>query len=126
MAVAKKKQLKKETTRGRVYINASFNNTIVSITDSLGDSIVWGSSGAAGFKGARKSTPFAATTAAETAAKKALEKGVKEVEVFVRGPGSGRDAAIRAIKNSGIQIVAIADITPMPHNGPRPRKRRRV
>ena len=126
MAVAKKKQLKKETTRGRVYINASFNNTIVSITDSLGNSIVWGSSGAAGFKGARKSTPFAATTAAETAAKKALEKGVKEVEVFVRGPGSGRDAAIRAIKNSGIQIVAIADITPMPHNGPRPRKRRRV
>ncbi|OGY25736.1 MAG: 30S ribosomal protein S11 [Candidatus Woykebacteria bacterium RIFCSPHIGHO2_01_FULL_39_12] len=126
MAVAKKKQLKKEITRGRVYINASFNNTIVSITDSLGDSIVWGSSGAAGFKGARKSTPFAATTAAETAAKKALEKGVKEVEVFVRGPGSGRDAAIRAIKNSGIQIVAIADITPMPHNGPRPRKRRRV
>ena len=126
MAVAKKKQLKKETTRGRVYINASFNNTIVSITDSLGNSIVWGSSGAAGFKGARKSTPFAATTAAETAAKKALEKGVKEVEVFVRGPGSGRDAAIRAIKNSGIQIVAIADITPMPHNGPRQRKRRRV
>ena len=126
MAVAKKKQLKKEITRGRVYINASFNNTIVSITDSLGNSIVWGSSGAAGFKGARKSTPFAATTAAETAAKKALEKGVKEVEVFVRGPGSGRDAAIRAIKNSGIQIVAIADITPMPHNGPRPRKRRRV
>ena len=126
MAVAKKEQLKKEITRGRVYINASFNNTIVSITDSLGDSIVWGSSGAAGFKGARKSTPFAATTAAETAAKKALEKGVKEVEVFVRGPGSGRDAAIRAIKNSGIQIVAIADITPMPHNGPRPRKRRRV
>src|SRR3989304_6973424 len=125
MAVAKKKQLKKETTRGRVYINASFNNTIVSITDSLGNSIVWGSSGAAGFKGARKSTPFAATTAAETAAKKALEKGVKEVEVFVRGPGSGRDAAIRAIKNSGIQIVAIADIPPMAHNGPRPRKRRR-
>lgn len=119
-------QNKKEVLKGKVYVTATFNNTLVTVTDLSGDTIAWGSSGTVGFKGARKSTPFAATTAVEQAAKKAKERGLKEVEVFIKGPGSGRDAAIRALKNSGLHILAIADITPIPHNGPRPRKRRRV
>ena len=115
-----------DITRAKVYVTATFNNTLITITDMSGNALVAGSSGASGFKGARKSTPFAATTAVEMVAKKAMDRGLKKVEVFVRGPGAGRDSAIRALKNMGLQIVAIADVTPIPHNGPRPRKRRRV
>lgn len=121
-----KKSAKKETRLGKVYVKATFNNTIVTITDEEGNTLVTTSSGGVGFKGARKATPYASTTAAELAARKAVEIGVKEVEVYIKGPGAGRDAAIRALKNSGLIIKAIADVTPIPHNGPRPRKRRRV
>ena len=117
----------KNSELGRVYISASFNNTLVTVTDETGKTLAWGSSGAVGFKGTRKSTPFAATTACEKAMKKAKDDhGVKEVEVYVKGPGPGRDAALRAIKAAGIRISLIADITPMPHNGPRAKKKRRV
>jgi small subunit ribosomal protein S11 len=122
----KKRKEIKQVNEGRVYVTATFNNTLITVTDMNGDALVSGSSGASGFKGARKSTPFAATTAVEIVARKAMERGLKKVEVFVRGPGAGRDSAIRALKNMGLQIVAIADVTPIPHNGPRPRKRRRV
>jgi small subunit ribosomal protein S11 len=111
---------------GKVYITATFNNTLVTITDATGNVISWGSAGASGFKGARKATPFAATTAVETAARKAQVAGIKEVEVYLKGPGSGRDAALRALKAAGIRMSLIADITPMAHNGARPKKRRRV
>ncbi len=111
---------------GKVYITATFNNTLVTFTDATGNVLAWGSAGAAGFKGARRATPFAATTAVETAARKAQAKGLKEVEVFLKGPGSGRDAALRALRAVGIKMNLIADVTPMPHNGPRPKKRRRV
>ena len=123
--MAKKKKLK-QVARGVAHILASFNNTVVTITDPKGNAVCWSSAGAAGFKGSKKSTPFAAQVASEQAAKKALEFGMKEVEVFIKGPGSGRDASIRALKNSGLAIRAIADVTPIPHNGPRSRKRRRV
>jgi small subunit ribosomal protein S11 len=117
---------KKDTTKGRVYISASFNNTLINVTDENGNSIGWGSSGTAGFKGTRKSTPFAATTAVEKVISKVKEeKGVKEVEIFLKGPGSGRDAALRAIRAAGLKISLIADVTPIPHNGPRPKKKRR-
>ena len=111
---------------GKAYITATFNNTLVTITDMSGNVVSWGSAGAAGFKGARKATPFAATTAVEAAARKAQAVGIKEVEVYLKGPGSGRDAALRALKAAGIKMTLIADVTPMPHNGPRPEKRRRV
>lgn len=111
---------------GKVYISASFNNTLVNVCDETGATVAWGSSGASGFKGTRKSTPFAATTAVETVLGKAKTKGVNEVEVFLKGPGPGRDAALRAIRASGVKIVLIADVTPIPHNGPRPKKKRRV
>lgn len=111
---------------GKVYISATFNNTLVNVTDSNGGTIAWSSSGASGFKGTRKSTPFAASTAIEGVLKKAKDKGIEEVEVYVKGPGPGRDAALRAIKASGIKLSLIADVTPMPHNGPRPKKKRRV
>lgn len=124
-AKAKKSSLK-VTEKGRVYVSATFNNTLVTFTNEKGDTIAWSSAGAAGFKGARKSTPFAATTAVENAAKKVLEKGVKTVDVYVKGPGSGRDAALRAIKSAGLSIALIADITPIPHNGPRASKKRRI
>ncbi|RJR16078.1 30S ribosomal protein S11 [Candidatus Microgenomates bacterium] len=117
---------KRVVEKGRVYVTATFNNTIVTITDAQGNTLCWGSSGGVGFKGARKSTPFAATTAVETVAKKALGYGLKEVEVFIKGPGSGRDPALRALKAAGLQISMIADVTPMPHNGVRPKKKRRV
>lgn len=117
---------KKTVTRGRVYITATFNNTIVTITDNEGNTLCWGSSGGVGFKGARKATPFAATTAVEATAKKAAAFGLQEVAVFIKGPGAGRDAALRALKSSGIRISMIADVTPMPHNGVRPKKKRRV
>ena len=121
-----KKKKKRVVTRGIVHINASFNNTMVTITDPEGNTLCWSTSGAAGFKGSKKSTPFAAQVASENAAKKALELGLKEVEVYIKGPGSGRESAVRAIQAVGIKITAIHDITPIPHNGCRPPKRRRV
>ena len=120
------KRNKKNIERGEAHIHSSFNNTIVSITDTVGNVISWGSAGGLGFKGSRKSTPFAAGEVAETAAKKAMENGLKTVEVFVKGPGSGREAAIRALQTAGLEISAIKDVTPIPHNGCRPPKRRRV
>lgn len=111
---------------GKAYITATFNNTLVTITDASGNVVAWGSAGASGFKGARKATPFAATTAVEATARKAETAGIKEVEVYLKGPGSGRDAALRAIKAAGLKMSLIADITPMAHNGARPKKRRRV
>lgn len=122
----KKKKIIKEVTSGKVYVNATFNNTLVTITDLEGNALGWSSAGAVGFKGARKATPYAATTAVENLAKKLMAQGLREVEVYIKGPGSGRDASIRALKNSGVNIKAIADVTPIPHNGPRSRKRRRV
>ncbi len=111
---------------GKAYITATFNNTLVTITNDKGETVSWSSSGARGFKGARKSTPYAAGLAVEDAARKALEKGIKAVEVFVKGPGSGRDSALRAIKAAGLSINLIADVTPTPHNGPRASKKRRI
>lgn len=122
----KKKKTIREVTSGKVFVNATFNNTLVTITDLEGNALGWSSSGAVGFKGARKATPYAATTAVENLAKKLMTHGLRDVEVYIKGPGSGRDASIRALKNSGLAIKAIADVTPIPHNGPRSRKRRRV
>ncbi|OGG05576.1 30S ribosomal protein S11 [Candidatus Gottesmanbacteria bacterium RIFCSPHIGHO2_01_FULL_42_12] len=119
-------KVKKEVTKARVYVTATFNNTLVTVTDLSGNTLFWGSSGASGFKGARKSTPFAATSAVETVGRKAAEIGVKDVEVYIKGPGPGRDAALRALKSLGLNISLIADVTPIPHNGPRPKKKRRV
>ncbi|MGD0522966.1 MAG: 30S ribosomal protein S11 [Candidatus Microgenomates bacterium] len=111
----------------RIYISASFNNTLVTLTDALGKTLAWGSSGASGFKGTRKSTPFAATTAVEKVFAKIKDQdSVKEVEVYIKGPGPGRDAALRAIRSAGVKISLIADVTPIPHNGPRAKKKRRV
>ncbi|MBI5619541.1 30S ribosomal protein S11 [Candidatus Gottesmanbacteria bacterium] len=120
------KSTKRSVEKGKVFITATFNNTIVTITDASGNTLYWGSSGMAGFKGARKSTPYAATTAAEAVARKAQANGMREVEVYVKGPGSGRDAALRALKAVGLAITLIADVTPIPHNGVRPKKKRRV
>ena len=111
---------------GRVYIQSSFNNTIVTLTDPQGNVIAWGSSGTSGFKGSRKGTPYAAQLAARDAARKAMEHGLRQVEVYVKGPGSGREAAIRSLQSSGLYITGIRDVTPVPHNGCRPPKRRRV
>lgn len=121
-----KKKILKHVTSGIAHIQASFNNTIVTITDKKGETITWSSSGSVGFSGSKKSTPFAAQIAAEAAAKKALEQGVKEIEVYVKGPGSGRESAIRALQAAGLSISVIKDVTPIPHNGCRPPKRRRV
>lgn len=124
---ARKKKTNRKFDFGKVYIYASFNNTLVTITDEVGNTLVWGSSGSSGFKGTRKSTPFAATTAVDKVINIAKEKhGLKEVEIYVKGPGPGRDAALRAIRSAGLKIAMIADITPIPHNGPRPKKKRRV
>lgn len=120
-----KKQVKVSPS-GIAHILASFNNTIVTIADREGNTVTWASTGSAGFKGSKKSTPFAAGIAAENAAKKALERGMKEVEVFVKGPGAGRESAIRSIQAAGLSIRSIRDVTPIPHNGCRPQKRRRV
>src|SRR5919109_1432629 len=117
---------RKNVPRGNAYIQSSFNNTIVTITDPDGNVLTWGSSGAAGFKGSRKSTPYAAGLAADSAARKAMEHGVRQVDVFVKGPGSGREAAIRSLQAAGLNISAIVDVTPIPHNGCRPPKKRRV
>lgn len=120
------KKVKKQVTKGRIYITATFNNTLVTVTDEQGNALFWGSAGASGFKGARKATPYAASTAVENLTRKINEYGLREVEVFVKGPGSGRDMALRAIKTAGLNILMIADTTPIPHNGCRPKKRRRV
>ncbi len=124
--MAKKGKERKNVANGIAHIHASFNNTIVTITDTAGNVITWSSAGNKGFKGSRKSTPFASQLAAETAAKKAMEHGMKQVEVYVKGPGTGRESAIRSIQAAGLDIVAIKDVTPIPHNGCRPPKRRRV
>ena len=121
-----KKRVKKNVERGQAHIQSSFNNTIVTITDAEGNALSWASAGGLGFRGSRKSTPYAAQMAAETAVKAALVHGLKSVDVFVKGPGSGREAAIRAIDANGVQVLTIKDVTPVPHNGCRPPKRRRV
>ena len=124
--VIKKRRERKNIGKGAAHISSTFNNTIITITDAQGNAISWASAGELGFKGSRKSTPFAAQSAAETAAKAAMEHGLKTVEVFVKGPGSGRESAIRALEAVGLQITMIKDVTPIPHNGCRPPKRRRV
>jgi small subunit ribosomal protein S11 len=124
--MAKKTKVQKNITKGVAHILASFNNTIVSISDPTGNTLVWSTAGGCGFKGSKKSTPFAAQVAAEQAAKKAVEMGVKEVEVLIKGPGAGRESAVRALQSGGLSIIAIKDVTPIPHNGCRPPKRRRV
>ncbi len=121
-----KKAAKKNIPSGKVYINATFNNTMVTITDRQGNTISWSASGAHGFKGSRKATPYASQITAADAAKKAMEHGLKTVEVIVRGPGSGRESAVRALHAEGLEITSIVDMTPIPHNGCRPKKRRRV
>ena len=125
-ATRKKRKERKNIERGQAHIQASFNNTLVTLTDQSGNAISWSSAGSLGFKGSRKSTPFAAQMASEAAAKAAIEHGLKNVEVYVKGPGSGREAAIRALQTAGLEITMIKDITPIPHNGCRPPKRRRV
>ena len=117
---------KKNVPVGQAHIKSTFNNTIISITDPTGAVIAWASAGQVGFKGSRKSTPFAAQTAAEAAARRAMEHGMRKVDVFVKGPGSGRESALRALQSAGFTVTSIRDVTPIPHNGCRPRKRRRV
>jgi small subunit ribosomal protein S11 len=121
-----RKRERKSIPTGRAYIQSSFNNTIVTLTDPQGNVIAWGSSGSAHFKGSRKGTPYAAQLAARDAVRKGMEHGLRQVEVFVKGPGSGREAAIRSLQASGLNVTSIRDVTPIPHNGCRPRKRRRV
>ena len=125
-AATRRRRERKNIEKGAVHIQSTFNNTIVTITDVQGNAVSWASAGEMGFRGSRKSTPFAAQTAAETAAKVAIEYGMKTVEVFVKGPGSGREAAIRALQTVGLEVTMIKDVTPIPHNGCRPPKRRRV
>ena len=120
------KKVKKNIPSGEAHIQTTFNNTIVTITDQAGNVIAWSSAGSLGFKGSKKGTPFAAQVASETAAKKAMEMGVKQVDVYVKGPGAGRETAIRALQSAGLEITLIKDVTPVPHNGCRPPKRRRV
>ena len=124
--VRKKKRERKHVERGQAHIQSTFNDTLITLTDMDGNALSWSSAGSNGFKGSRKSTPFAAQSAAEVAAKAAMEHGLKSVEVFVKGPGSGREAAIRALETAGLKVVSIKDITPIPHNGCRPPKKRRV
>jgi small subunit ribosomal protein S11 len=120
------KKVKKHITSGTAHIQTTFNNTIITITDTTGNVIAWSSAGSLGFKGSRKGTPFAAQIASETAAKKAMEVGLRQVDVYVKGPGAGRETAIRALQAAGLEITLIKDVTPVPHNGCRPPKRRRV
>ena len=124
--VVKRRRERKNVEKGAVHIRSSFNNTMVTITDLQGNALSWASSGGLGFRGSRKSTPYAAQMCAETAAKAAMEHGLKSVEVYVKGPGQGREAAIRALQSAGLEVVMIKDVTPIPHNGCRPPKRRRV
>ncbi len=126
MAKSKKKKAKRNVTRGVAHIQSTFNNTIITITDTNGDVLTWASAGTVQFKGSRKSTPFAAQRAAEVAADKAIKFGLKEVDVKVKGPGSGRESAITALQQAGLHVKAIEDVTPLPHNGCRPPKKRRV
>ncbi len=132
MGKAKKKSVRtrrrerKNVVVGQAHIQSTFNNTIVSITDTTGNVVAWGSAGGQGFKGSRKSTPFAAQITAENAARRAMEHGMRSIEVFVKGPGAGREAAIRSLQAAGLEVTAITDVTPIPHNGCRPPKRRRV
>ena len=121
-----RRKVRKNIAIGQAHIKTSFNNTLVTLTDKEGNVIAWESAGAVGFKGSRKSTPFAAQVTAESAARKGMEHGLQEVEVFVRGPGSGRETAIRSLQAAGLEILGVKDVTPVPHNGCRPRKRRRV
>lgn len=123
---SRKRRVKKNVERGQAHINSTFNNTMVTITDMQGNALSWASAGQLGFRGSRKSTPFAAQEAAETAAKKAIDQGLKTVEVYVKGPGSGRESAIRSLQAAGLEVTMIKDVTPIPHNGCRPPKRRRV
>lgn len=122
----KKKNAAEVTEHGRVYITSTFNNTLITVTNDRGDALGWSSSGSKGFKGTRKSTPYAAGMAVEDVVRQIVSRGLKSADVFIKGPGSGRDSSLRAVKTSGVSIVSISDITPMPHNGPRPKKRRRV
>ena len=122
----RRRRERKNIEKGSAHIQSTFNNTIVTISDTMGNAISWASAGELGFRGSRKSTPFAAQSAAETAAKAAMEHGLKSVEVFVKGPGQGREAAIRALQTAGLEVTMIKDVTPIPHNGCRPPKRRRV
>ena len=117
---------KKSIPAGRAYIQSTFNNTVITLTDPQGNTIAWGSSGTSGFKGSRKGTPYAAQLAARDAARKAMEHGLRQIEIYVKGPGSGREAAIRSLQSSGLYIIGIRDVTPIPHNGCRPPKRRRI
>ena len=117
---------RKSVPKGRAYIQSTFNNTVITMTDPSGNAIAWSSGGGAGFKGSRKSTPYAAQLAAQQAARKAMEHGMRQVDVFVKGPGSGREAAIRSLQSAGLAVLSIRDVTPIPHNGCRPPKRRRV
>ncbi len=129
MAKAKsrpRRRERKSIPRGRAYIRSTFNNTLITLTDTEGNVIAWGSAGTAGFKGARKGTAFAAQRAAETAARRAVDNGMRHVEVYIKGPGAGREAAIRSLQAAGIMVTSIRDVTPIPHNGCRPPKRRRV
>jgi len=125
-AAPPKEKLAKHILEGKAYIQATFNNTLITITDNSGNAIAWGSAGISGFKGARKGTPFAAQLAATATARKAIEQGMKQVAVFVKGPGSGRETAIRSLQSAGLEITSIKDVTPIPHNGCRPPKQRRV
>lgn len=120
------KKVEKKVQSGRVYVTATFNNTLITLTDTGGNTLVWGTSGTAGFKGARRATPYAAISAMEKVAQAAKGFGMSAVELYIKGPGPGRDATIKALRGSGVNITMIADITPIPHNGPRPKKRRRV
>jgi small subunit ribosomal protein S11 len=124
--VRTRRRERKNVVTGQAHVQSTFNNTIVSITDITGNVVAWGSAGGQGFKGSRKSTPFAAQVTAEATAKKAMEHGMRQIEVFVKGPGSGREAAIRSLQATGLEVTAITDVTPIPHNGCRPPKRRRV
>jgi small subunit ribosomal protein S11 len=126
MAATAAKTTRKNISSGRVYITATFNNTLVTITDGTGNTVAWGSAGVSGFKGARKSTPYAATTAVDQTIRKAMDLGLRDVDVFIKGPGAGRDGAIRALKAAGMGISSISDVTPLAHNGCRPKKKRRV
>ncbi len=121
-----RKRERKSVPKGRAYIQSTFNNTVITMTDPAGNAIAWSSGGGAGFKGSRKSTPYAAQLAAQQAARRAMDHGMRQVDVFVKGPGSGREAAIRALQSAGLAVLSIRDVTPIPHNGCRPPKRRRV
>ncbi|WP_243342406.1 30S ribosomal protein S11 [Anaerococcus sp. AGMB09787] len=125
-STSRRRRVKKNVERGQAHINSTFNNTMVTLTDMKGNAISWASAGQLGFRGSRKSTPFAASEAAEEAAKKAIDQGLKTVEVYVKGPGSGRESAIRSLQAAGLEVTMIKDVTPIPHNGCRPPKRRRV